>query len=51
MPDDYSEKLTNNEETEGKARNKPDNVPISTPAYLENDIYNVADKDTYIDEP
>ncbi|MDF2715402.1 MAG: hypothetical protein K0R28_2327, partial [Paenibacillus sp.] len=26
-------------------------VPITTPAYLENNDFEAADKDTYIDEP
>jgi hypothetical protein len=51
MTDDHDEKPTNHEGSEGTARNKSENVPISTPAYMENDIYKVADKDIYIDEP
>jgi hypothetical protein len=51
MADNHKEKLKDSEEVEDTARNKPENVPISTPAYMESDIYKVADKDTYIDEP
>ena len=32
-------------------RNAPAIVPISTPAYLESNVFEVADKDTYNDEP
>lgn len=51
MTDNHNEKPTSGEEREDTARNKPEQVPISTPAYMENDIYKAADKDTYIDEP
>jgi hypothetical protein len=52
MPEDRNDQPKRSREHEDAAvRNTSTIVPITTPAYLENNDFEAADKDTYIDEP
>ncbi|WP_158301801.1 hypothetical protein [Paenibacillus mesophilus] len=52
MPENRKDEPKRAREQENAAvRDTSTIVPITTPAYLENNDFEAADKDTYIDEP
>lgn len=52
MPDNRKDQPKRSREHEDAAvRDTSTIVPITTPAYLENNDFEAADQDTYIDEP